>query len=160
MEPRSDAWTVLVCGDRTRGDGGAAVAAVERLPRRLKAAVRIRPCDQLEPDELVSALLAGPCLLLDVVRNIPAGSLVAVPLWQLLSGRGPAPASLHALSMPMLVGLAAALGAPLANGIFLGIGGTASSRGERLSPDVDAGLGEYVAAIVAHLRARTVARCA
>ena len=155
-------WTVLVCGDRSRGDDGAAMAAVERLPRRLKAATTIRACSQLEPDELVAALLSGPCLVLDTVRGVPPGTVVEVPLARMLAGDAPAAASTHALPMPIVVGLAASLGAPLGSGAFLGIGGSRLDVGERLSPAVDAGLTAYVAAIVAHLRphASVPARCA
>lgn len=145
-------WTVLVCGDRSRGDDGAAIAAVERLPRRLKAATTIRACSQLEPDQLVAALLSGPCLVLDTVRGAPPGSVVEVPLARMLAGDAPAAVSTHALPMPIVVGLAASLGAPLGSGAFLGIGGSRLDVGERLSPAVDAGLTAYVAAIVAHLR--------
>jgi hydrogenase maturation protease len=152
-------WTVLVCGDRMRGDDGAALAAVERLPRRLRAEIRIRPCSQLEPDELVAALLSGPCLVLDTVHGVAPGSLLEVPLTRLLSGDGPAHASSHALPMPIIVGLAAAMGARLDDGAFLGIGGTPHGAGERLSPAVEAGLERYVAAIVSHLRARHPAVC-
>jgi len=154
------AWTVLVCGDRSRGDDGAAVAAVERLPRRLRAEIRIRARGQLEPDELVSALLSGPCLILDTVHGVPPGSVVEVSLAKLLAGGCLTPASTHALPMPIVVGLAQELGAPLEAGAFLGIGGSAFSVGDLLSPEVEAGLDDYVATIVAHLRARTGARCA
>ncbi|HEX2754957.1 MAG TPA: hypothetical protein VHM48_05810, partial [Candidatus Limnocylindrales bacterium] len=106
-------WTVLVCGDRSRGDDGAAIAAVERLPRRLRAEIRIRARSQLEPDELVSVLLSGPCLILDTVHGVPPGTVVEVSLAKLLAGDGPTPASTHALPMPIVVGLARALGAPL-----------------------------------------------
>ncbi|MEO5941657.1 MAG: hydrogenase maturation protease [Candidatus Limnocylindrales bacterium] len=148
-------WTVLVCGDRSRGDDGAAIAAVERLPRRLKAATTIRACSQLEPDQLVAALLSGPCLILDTVRGVTPGTMVEVPLANMLAGDAPADAATHALPMPIVVGLAASLGAPLGRGAFLGIGGSCLDVGERLSPAVDAGLTAYVAAIVAHLRADT-----
>jgi hydrogenase maturation protease len=148
----TDGWTVLVCGDRRRGDDGAAAVAVERLPRRLRSGVRIRACEELEPDELVAAFLSGPCLVLDTVRGIPPGALVEVPLPRLLAGDGVAPTSSHALPMPIVVGLAAALGAPLELGVFLGIGGATFGTGERLSPEVDSGLDAFVAAIVRHLR--------
>ena len=147
-------WTVLVCGERNRGDDGAAVAAVERLPRRLRSAIRIRACGQLEPDELLSALLSGPCLILDTVRSVAPGAILEVGLRQLLSGDGSTPASTRALRMPIVVGLAAELGAPLECGAFLGIGGSTFGPGERLSPAVEAGLDGYVATIVLHLRAR------
>lgn len=143
---------MLVCGDRRKGDEGAPIVAVERLPRRLRSAVRIRVCNQLAPDELVAALLSGPCLLLDTVRSVAPGAVVEIPLAQLLSGDGPAPPSIHALPMPIVVGLAATLGTPLECGAFLGIGGATFTVGEPLSPAVEAGLDRYVAAIVARLR--------
>jgi hydrogenase maturation protease len=153
-------WTVLVCGDRSCGDDGAAIAAVERLPRRLRAAIRVRSCGQLEPDELVSALLSGPCLLLDTVHDAVPGAVIEVPLAKLLSGEGIGRCTTHTPPMPIVVGLAASLGAPLDAGAFLGIGGAVYRPGDLLSPDVEAGLDRYVAAIVAHLRARGTARCA
>ena len=152
-------WTVLVCGDRRQRDGGAALAAVERLPRRLRSVVRIRACSKLEPDQLVAALLSGPCLVLDTVHGIAPGTLVEVPLTRLLSGDGPGCGSSHVLPMPMVVGLAAALGAPLSAGAFLGIGGADFGVGDQLSPDVDANLDRFVTAIVAHLRVDDRARC-
>jgi hydrogenase maturation protease len=153
IDPAAGGWTVLVCGDRSRGDEGAAVAAVERLPRRLRSGIRIRDCRLLEPDQLVSALLSGPCLVLDTVKCVAPGEMIEVPLTRLLTGDGHAPTSSHALPMPIVVGLAAALGAPLERGAFLGIGGSTACVGEMLSRDVEAGLDAYVAAIIAHLRA-------
>lgn len=157
-------WTILVCGDRRCGDDGAAMAAVERLPRRVRAEIRIRACGQLGPDELVSALLSGPCLILDTVHGAVPGAVIEVPLVKLLSGRGIEGSTTHTSPMPIVVGLAATLGAPLEAGAFLGIGGAAYRAGEQLSPDVEAGLDRYVAAIVAHIRApgiaRRTARCA
>ena len=153
-------WTVLVCGDRGGGDDGAALAAVERLPRRLRSVIRIRSCGQLGPDELVSALLSGPCLILDTVHGAVPGTLIEMPLVKLLSGGGPSRSSGYTSPMPIVVGLAESLGAPLEAGAFLGIAGACYSRGELLSPDVEAGLDRYVAAIVARLRARTSAASA
>ena len=132
-------WTVLVCGDRSCGDDGAAMAAVERLPRRLRAGIRIRACGLLEPDELVSALLSGPCLILDTVHGAVPGAVIEVPLTKLLAGEGIGRSTTHTSPMPIVVGLAAALGAPLETGAFLGIGGSVYRPGELLSPDVEAG---------------------
>ena len=153
-------WTVLVCGDPQRGDDGAALEAVERLPRRLRSAIRIRACSKLEPGQLVAALLSGPCLVLDTVRGIPPGSLVEVPLTRLLTGDGAGCGSTRAMQMPIVVGLAAALGAPLSSGAFLGIGGATFAAGDRMSPEVDAHLDAYVTAIVTRLRAGDRSRCA
>ena len=156
----TEAWTVLVCGDPARGDDGAALAAVERLPRRIPASIQVRACGQLEPEELVAALLSGPCLVLDTVHGVEPGTLVELPLARLLSGDGPIPASSHALPMPIIVGLADALGAPLGRGAFLGIGGTSFGLGQPLSPAVEAGLAAYAQAIVDHLPRIRRARCA
>ena len=136
------------------------MAAVERLPRRLRAGIRIRSCGQLEPDELVSALLSGPCLILDTVHGAVPGAVIEVPLAKLLSGESLGRSSTHTSPMPIVVGLAAALGAPLEAGAFLGIGGAEYRPGDLLSPDVEAGLDRYVATIVSHLRARGSVRCA
>lgn len=153
-------WTVLVFGDRSSGDDGAAMVAVERLPRRLRAGIRILTCADLGPDELVSALLSGPCLILDTVHGAIPGTVIEVPLTKLLAGEGIARSTTHTSPMPIVVGLAASLGAPLDAGAFLGIGGAAYQTGELLSPDVEAGLERYVATIVGHLRARGSAHCA
>jgi len=151
-------WTVLVCGDRASGDDGAASAAVERLPRRLRSEVRIRSCSELQPGELVSALLSGPCLVLDTVEGVAPGAVISLPLAELLTGGSPNLRSSHAIAMPLVVRLAAAVGAPLAAGTFLGIGGSAYHAAGPLSRDVDAALDGYVAAIVTHLRPGTPAR--
>lgn len=153
-------WTVLVCGDRSCGDDGAAMMAVGRLPRRLRAGVRIRACGKLSPDELVSALLSGPCLILDTVHGAVPGAVIEVPLVKLLTGVGVNRSSVHTSPMPMVVGLAASFGAPLEAGAFLGIGGAAYCSADLLSPDVEAGMDSFVAAIVTHLRASGSARCA
>ena len=151
---------MLVCGDASRGDDGAALAALERLPRRLPASIQIRACGELKPDELVAALLGGPCLVLDSVHGIEPGSVVELPLARLLSGDGPIPASSHALPMPIIIGLAEALGAPLERSAYLGIGGSSFGLGPHLSPAVEAGLPAYAQAIVDHLPRIRRARCA
>lgn len=156
----TEAWTVLACGDASRGDDGAALAALERLPHRLPASIQLRACGLLEPGELVAALLSGPCLLLDSVHGVEPGSVVELPLARLLSGDDPIPASSHALPMPIIIGLAEALGAPLGRGSFLGIGGASFGLGQPLSPAVEAGLDAYARAIADHLPRGRRPRCA
>jgi hydrogenase maturation protease len=153
-------WTVLACGDANRGDDGAALVAIEHMPRRLPPGVKVRHCSQLEPDELVAALLGGPCIVIDTVHGVPPGALVELPLRDLLSGDGPTPASSHALPMPIIVGLAAALGAPLDRGCFIGIGGATFGLGDSLSPAVAAGIDIWVRTILRHLPSRSRSRCA
>jgi len=106
----------------------------------------------------LSALLSGPCLVLDTVEGVAPGAVISVPLAELLTGGSPNLRSSHAIAMPLVVRLAAAVGAPLAAGTFLGIGGSAYHAAGPLSRDVDAALDGYVAAIVTHLRPGTPAR--
>ena len=143
-------WTILVCGDRHRSDDGAALVAAERLGD-LPAQVGIRVVGQLEPDDLVAATATGSCLVLDAVRGVAPGGVLALPLADMVAG-GPPAASSHALPLPTVVALAEALGAHLDRATFVGIGGEQFGLGEGLSPAVAGGLEAYLATIT-----RTVA---
>lgn len=152
-------WTVLVCGDPARGDDGAALAAAARLDGRA-AGASIHPVGQLEPDDLVAALDRGSCIVLDVVRGIPPGALLDMPLSSVGGGRGPTSASSHALPLPTVVGIAAALGADLGRGRFMGIGGTSFDLGAGLGPRVEAGLDLLTRAVAARLEQEGGGPCA
>jgi hydrogenase maturation protease len=123
-------WTVLACGDPARGDDALGLVAVEMLDGEDRHDARIRCVGQLLPDDLVAALAGGPCLVVDAVRGIGAGDLIEIPLRDLISGDGPVPASSHALPLPMVIGLAEALGADIDNATFIGIGGGSFGLGE------------------------------
>jgi hydrogenase maturation protease len=152
-------WTVLVCGDRSRGDDGAAHAAIDRLVARLPRAVEVRRVGQLDPADLVAALRHGSCLVVDAVRGVGPGAIVGMPLAQVGSS-GPSSASSHALPIGTVVALAEALGGDIARGRFLGIGGERFELGERLSGPVRRSLDRYAAAIAWVVDATGDARCA
>jgi hydrogenase maturation protease len=152
-------WTVLVCGDRSRGDDGAALVAMDRLAPALPPSVDVRRVGQLDPVDLVDALAAGRCVVLDAVRGVPPGQVVGAPLAELGHG-GPSSASTHALPLPTVVGLADALGADLDAACFLGIGGDRFELGGRLSRPVRRGLAGYVAAIADLVGDREALPCA
>ena len=143
--------TVLVCGDRHRKDDGAAQVAADRLADTLLGDVVLRRVGQLGPDDLVAATATGHCLVIDAVRGIAPGSVVALPLGE-LEAAGPASASSHALPLPTVIALAEALGADLARAAFVGIGGETFDLGRGLSPRVEAALDGYVTEIAALVR--------
>jgi hydrogenase maturation protease len=151
--------TVFVCGDRHRRDDGAAQVAADRLTDALRGDVVLRRVGQLGPDDLVAATATGRCLVIDAVRGIPPGSVVALPLGE-LGAAGPASASSHALPLPTVIALAEALGADLARAAFVGIGGETFELGRGLSPRVEAALDGYVAEIGATLLRQDGLPCA
>ena len=155
----TERWTLLVCGDRSRGDDGAAQAAIDRLSTPMAATLTVRRVGHLDPDVLVDALADGPCLIVDAVRGVEPGAIVSLPLTEL--GRdGASSASSHVLPLPTVVRLADVLGADLARGRFLGIGGEHFDLGAPLSPPVERGLAALAAAITASVGRGEVASCA
>jgi len=152
--------TVLVLGDAMRGDDGAALLAADHLEMAAVPDCRIWRLGQLGPDDLVAALSEGPCLVLDAVRGVPPGEVVERPLVRVADTGGPQPASSHALPPGVIVRLAAALGADLDMGTFVGIGGERFELGEGISPAVQRGLAGYERAIARRLAAIGGATCA
>jgi hydrogenase maturation protease len=151
--------TVLVLGDAMRGDDGAALLAATHLETAAIPDCRIWRVGQLGPDDLVAALTDGPCLVLDAVRGVPPGAVVELPLARVTEADGPQPASSHALPHGVIVRIAAALGAPLEAGTFLGIGGEHFGLGDVISPAVRRGLAGYERAIARRLETIGGATC-
>ena len=140
--------TILVCGDPSRGDDGAAIAAVARLERADPPAACVRRVGQLEPDDLVAAVASGGrCVVVDAVRGVEPGRIIEVPLGRLAAADGPQPASSHALPLEIVIGLAEALGADIDRAVFVGIGGHRFDLGTGLSPAVAAALDAAAEAI-------------
>jgi len=152
-------WTVLVLGDAMRGDDGAALLAADPLDATA-APHTIRRVGMLGPEDLVTALADGPCLVLDAVRGITPGDVVELPLDRVADAGGPQPASSHALPAGTIVRLAEALGARLEAGTFLGIGGERFELGDPISPAVRRGLAGYKRAIARRLGTTGGSRCA
>jgi hydrogenase maturation protease len=139
--------TVLVCGDASRGDDGAGIAAIGRLPVNRRRRAHVRSVGQLEPDDLVEALRTGDCIVVDAVRGIEPGLVIEVPLRRLAETDGPQPASSHALPLEIVIGLAEALGAEIDHAAFVGIGGRDFELGTGLSAPVEAALDRAAGAI-------------
>jgi hydrogenase maturation protease len=152
--------TILVCGDAARGDDGAAIAAIARLAPVRRHGVRVRVVGQLEPDQLVEALLAGRCMVVDAVRGVAPGRIVEMPLRRIAERGDVQPASSHALQIEMVIGLAGALGADIDRGWFVGIGGGRFDLGASLSAAVEEALGAAAAAVDRRLRAWETQPCA
>jgi hydrogenase maturation protease len=151
--------TVIVLGDPMRGDDGAALLAAQRLEADAPPECRIWRIGQLDADDLVAALVEGPCLVLDAVRGIAPGEVVEIPLDRIAGGRGPLPASSHALPPAAIIRLAGALGADLTAGTFIGIGGARFGFGDQITPAVRRALAGYTRAIVTRLETIGGARC-
>jgi hydrogenase maturation protease len=156
----STTWTILACGDASRGDDGAAIAALERLPAELSARLVIRRVGMLEPDDLVSATSGGSCMVLDAVHGIEPGTVVELPVAALAALDAPAPASSHALPLEVVIGLAEALGADLDAATFLGIGGADFALGRGLSAPVRDALDAYASRIAWSIHEEDAPRCA
>ncbi|MFL5774807.1 MAG: hydrogenase maturation protease [Chloroflexota bacterium] len=141
-------WTILACGDPSRGDDGAGLAVADRLARSGCADARIRRVGQLQAEDLIAALAHGPCIVVDAVRGGEAGQVVELPLGGLASASSDVvPASTHALPVDVTVRLAEALGADVELGTFVGVGGHAFELGAGLSPEVAQGIDAAAAAI-------------
>jgi hydrogenase maturation protease len=141
------AWTVLACGERERGDDAAGLEAAIRLAGDLADdgdGVRIRLVGQLSPEDLVDGLDAGRVLVLDAVRGVEPGSVMEMPLSALVDRPGGWSATTHVLPIASVVRLAAALGAGLDRGWFVGLGGERFELGSGMSAPVRAALPRFV----------------
>jgi hydrogenase maturation protease len=141
--------TVLVCGERLRGDDGAAILAAGLLTDDVAQLASIIEVGHLSVEALLDTPHDGAVILVDSALGIAPGKVVELPLAALASeGRNDAvPASTHAMPAWQVLMLAAELrGAPL-YGTFVGLGGAAFGFGEGLSPAVAAGLPAFTAAI-------------
>ncbi|MFI5261772.1 MAG: hydrogenase maturation protease [Candidatus Limnocylindrales bacterium] len=146
---------VLVCGDPRRCDDGVALRAAAGLPRAARALADVRPVGQLDPQALLDA--ARPCIVVDAVVGVPAGTLVDMALGEVAQVGAPAPHSSHALPAAMVVGLAEAMGADLDGSRLIGVGIGDVRFGTELSPPVAAALPrliEMLAVAIAELSSR------
>jgi hydrogenase maturation protease len=144
---------VLICGQRLRGDDGAALLAAEMLPADVQALAEIASIGQLAVEALLEVPDGTAVVVADAAVGVPAGELVTLPLDTVADGGpGPAPASSHALPPVQVLALAREVRGRLPPGSFVGIGGTKFDPGEGLSPQVSAGLPAFVAALAAEIR--------
>jgi hydrogenase maturation protease len=157
--------TLLVCGDRMRGDDGAALAVLQLL-RLPVSGVDVCPVGQLEADDLLALDPAQPCVIVDAVAGVPPGSVIVRPLHELAQVTPSLqPASSHGLPPTDALALAGVLRDAPPVGAFIGIGGARFGLGDPLSTAVRAGLpglAETIEQVVATFMAagEERARCA
>jgi hydrogenase maturation protease len=143
---------VLVCGERLRGDDGAALLAVERLGGAALELAEILEVGQLSVEALMDVPDGVAIVLADTAVGVVVGDVVIVPLSGIARPSFvAAPASSHSLPPDQVLALAEEMrGSPL-QGVFVGIGGEAFWFGEGLSPGVAAALPAFTAAIAAEI---------
>jgi hydrogenase maturation protease len=130
--------TILVCGDPLRGDDAVADAMVRALPATTRGLSEAIAVGGLMPDDLLDC--AGPVIVVDAVRGLPPGTVVDLPLSELpgLVEAGVTPGSSHALPLPTVLGVVAAISGTLPAGRFIGVAGEAFELGATLSGSVRA----------------------
>ncbi len=142
---------VLVCGSADRGDDGAALSAIAHVLPRLEHAIcqrlEVRRCSQLDPADLIDVRLGEACLVLDTVVGVEAGTIVELPLEELLHAGPAAPRSSHALPIQQVAGIAEAVRGSLPRGRFVGIGGKWFGFGTTRSRALRDGMPAYELAV-------------
>lgn len=145
---------LLVCGNADRGDDGAALAAVAGLlaglPPHLLAILDVRPCEQLDLDDLLDLPEAAACVITDAVVGLSPGDIVTIPLVELPerdAASGPVPRSSHVLPIGQLVAIAEVMRDHPLDGSFVGIGGRSFGFGRGIGRPVRAALPAFRAAI-------------
>lgn len=155
---------VFVCGDPTRGDDGAAVAAVALLPPEVRARAAIVEAGALDVLLLLDLPADRPCVVVDAVAGLAPGETWVRPLAALVdrarrleaSGRAVEPRSSHELPLEQVLALAATLRDRPPAGTFVGIGGARWDAGAGLSPAVAAGLPAFAAAVAVAIEAAAI----
>jgi len=146
---------VFVCGDPSRGDDAAGLAAVELLPPDVRARAEMTAVGQLDVLLLLDLPADAPCVVVDAVAGLPPGETWVRPLAALVdrargladAGRAPEPRSSHELPLDQVLALAATLRERPPAGTFVGISGSCWDLGAPLSPAVAAALPAFAAAI-------------
>jgi len=138
---------VLVCGSADRGDDGAALCAVAHVLPRLEASLRqrveVRRCPQLDAADVIDVADGEACLVLDTVVGVEPGSVVRIPLDELMLLEDAAPRSSHALPISQVLGIAEAIRGQLPRGSLVGIGGKWFGFGETRSRALRDGMEEF-----------------
>jgi hydrogenase maturation protease len=148
---------VFVCGDPTRGDDGAALAAVELLGPEIRGRIDLVPVGQLDVVALLDLPAGRACVVVDAVAGIEPGQVWVQSLAALVgrarrlrsAGLAVEPRSSHELPLEQALALATALRDRPPAGVFVGIGGARWEAGAPLSDAVAAGLPAFAAAIEA-----------
>lgn len=141
---------VLACGAIDRGDDGAALQALRRVPRSTRRRWLVDEVGQLSAEHLIGDPPALRRVVIDCVLGLTPGEITDLPLAELPEREATFEAtSSHALGPGRAVALAAVLGAIRQQDRFVGIGGTSFAAGSDLSPRVAASLDEFANRLVA-----------
>jgi hydrogenase maturation protease len=138
---------LLVCGERLRGDDGAAIRAVEMLSAEARALACIIEAGQLSVEALLDVPEGVAVVVADAAVGVAPGVVVTLPLDEVARSGGAVPASSHSLPPDQVLALAAELRGSLPPGSFVGIGGAEFGFGEELSAAVQSGLGAFARAL-------------
>jgi hydrogenase maturation protease len=153
LQPMGDKRVrLLVCGERLRGDDGAAILAVEALDEATRSLAEVVEVGQLSVESLLDVPEGVAAIVADAAVGVAPGEVVVLPLQDVARRAGATPASSHALPPDQVVALAAELRGELPRSVFVGIGGAGFRVGEGLSPAVEAGLPAYVEALAREIR--------
>jgi hydrogenase maturation protease len=129
---------VIALGRRGAGDDAAGLAVLDRL--RALAPHGVELLEAAEPSALIDWLRSGgPVMIVDALAGAPAGEVRILRAEDLPVE--PGGLSVHGLTPGRAVALARSLGsAPLLAVVGLGVGPTPRCQGEKLSPEVAAGV--------------------
>ena len=134
---RASPLRVLVCGERMRGDDGAAPLAAEMLPDDALALAEVVEVGQLSVEALLDIPDGVAVIVADAAVGVAAGrgrrAAAGSSGARAAAGGGAAPASSHALPPAAVLALAEELRCDPLRGSFVGIGGAEFGFGEGLS---------------------------
>lgn len=143
---------VLVCGERSRGDDGAATRAVEGLDKAARALAEIIEVGQLSVEALLDLPDGVSVIVADTAVGVAPGTVLTLRLEDVARRSGAAPASSHVLSPDQVIALAAELRGGLPPGSFVGIGAERLGYGDELSAAVQSGLADFSATLAREIR--------
>jgi hydrogenase maturation protease len=143
--------TVLVLGEMSRGDDGAAQAAVSLLPEQVRHLADLRISGQLDPAVLLELTPDRPLLIVDAMHGPAAGSIRAWSLEELAtratSAERHALPSTHALPVTDTLALALVITGRAPRGRLVALAGVNFGLGSGLSPEVAGALRAFAEAI-------------
>lgn len=147
---------VFLCGELDHCDDGAPFRAIRLLPQKVRARAQL-----IHPGQLDAAALRGaarsPCIIVDAVTGIEPGSIIELPLSDIVSmararaksSANPAARPTRKLVLEQTLALVDLLRGTPPAGRFLGIGMGDSGPGDTLSPAVAIGVPALAARLAA-----------
>jgi hydrogenase maturation protease len=148
-QPSTTRVSLFVIGHPSRGDDGAAEAALKRVSRQALEGVDVVRAHDLDVETLMGA---GPVVVVDAIRGPAPGTIVVWTLAEVAELPEAPTASTHGLPLPAVLKLAAALGGHPLHGRFVGIAGARFIIGSQLSAPVRAALPAAARAIESAIR--------